>query len=342
MKKLLSNNAAKKLGLGVAVLGLALGTVGCGSAASNPADGGDTDAVAEDVADEEVTEEEVAEDSAESSQLLWEDSDIKVSYIGTSVSSFNGQPEISLQVENNSDMAIDVSAKDISINNYLCYDKDSFVYELAAGESETEDLLLSNQNVDDLMPDVLNKISDIKTLEMDITVSGSETGEVFAESQPLVITFKDTKPGKPLEIDSIKLKSEMSADEIKSMYMDTLGEPFAECNGVKFYYVSAESKNYGSIYVNLIVDNTSDNDFIVDMDGKTLNGAEYTRGYFEDSSTVIPSGKRILTYFSLTNSAESGINATTDIKDLKATVEVKDGTTKDVIATADDITIPVN
>jgi hypothetical protein len=92
----------------------------------------------------------------------------------------------------------------------------------------------------------------------------------------------------------------------------------------------------------LIVDNTSDNDFIVDMDGKTLNGAEYTRGYFEDSSTVIPSGKRILTYFSLTNSAESGINATTDIKDLKATVEVKDGTTKDVIATADDITIPVN
>jgi hypothetical protein len=331
---------------GAVVLMLAAGTVGCDSGTSSGgATTGSTGAYTEDGATE--TADEASEDAVEvteNGQLVWEDSGVKISYKGIDLSGYGNSPVINMYIENNSDINIDVEAKNISVNNYFTSTSESVISGLSSGESTYNYMYVCESLDTDGIMSAIGKISDIKNLELDIAVSSYDTNEVIAESQPLVITFKDTTPGKVPEIESVKLKSEMSADEIGAMDVTSnLGDAFAECNGVKFYSTSTVKDDYNDIEIGMVIDNVLDKDCYVDFDDITLNGSEYSEWgyYFKGYDTVIPAGKKLVTVLKLAETyfTEANINVIDDIKELKGTIEIKDASTKDTIAKSDVVTI---
>ena len=216
--------------------------------------------------------------------------------------------DISVHVQNSTDQNILITAKDISVNDYMMAQAGLYV-EVAAGKAANDNLCLYASELEEC------GIETIAEIEFFLVVSDNETWEEIDTSQLVTLT------------------TSVGADFVQTV--DDTGDVMYDSNGVRVICKGLKDDLIWSGSVVFYMENNTDRALSVYAENVSVNG------YMEDVSlwSDMQPGKRAVQGMSIIDLSDLGIENIDEIDEIEFSLRIVDADTWEDIASTDTMTL---
>ena len=283
---------------------------GCGSESKTPSDVKPDSGVAATEETETVSEEETI--TAGSSEVTLDEKEIYnnngIIVTARGIDSELMGTNVSLNIQNTTDQDVLITAKDISVNDYVMSQAGLYV-EVAAGKAANDNICLYASELEECGIDTIAEI------EFFLVVSDNETWEEIDTSQLVTLT---TSAG---------------ADFVQTV--DDTGDVMYDSNGVRVICKGLKDDLVWSGSVVFYMENNTDRALSVYAENVSVNG------YMEDVSlwSDMQPGKRAVQGMSILDLSDLGIENIDEIHEIEFSLRIVDADTWEDVAATDMMTL---
>lgn len=283
---------------------------GCGSESKTPSDVKPDSGVPATEETEAVSEEETL--SAGSSEVTLDEKEIYnnngIIVTARGIDSGLMGTNVSLNIQNTTDQDVLITAKDISVNDYVMSQAGLYV-EVAAGKAANDNICLYASELEECGIDTIAEI------EFFLVVSDNETWEEIDTSQLVTLT---TSAG---------------ADFVQTV--DDTGDVMYDSNGVRVICKGLKDDLVWSGSVVFYMENNTDRALSVYAENVSVNG------YMEDVSlwSDMQPGKRAVQGMSILDLSDLGIKNIDEIHEIEFSLRIVDADTWEDVAATDMMTL---
>ena len=283
---------------------------GCGSECKTPSDVKPDSGVAATEETETVSEEETI--TAGSSEVTLDEKEIYnnngIIVTARGIDSGLMGTNVSLNIQNTTDQDVLITAKDISVNDYVMSQAGLYV-EVAAGKAANDNICLYASELEECGIDTIAEI------EFFLVVSDNETWEEIDTSQLVTLT---TSAG---------------ADFVQTV--DDTGDVMYDSNGVRVICKGLKDDLVWSGSVVFYMENNTDRALSVYAENVSVNG------YMEDVSlwSDMQPGKRAVQGMSILDLSDLGIENIDEIHEIEFSLRIVDADTWEDVAATDMMTL---
>lgn len=283
---------------------------GCGSESKTPSDVKPDSGVAATEETETVSEEETI--TAGSSEVTLDEKEIYnnngIIVTARGIDSGLMGTNVSLNIQNTTDQDVLITAKDISVNDYVMSQAGLYV-EVAAGKAANDNICLYASELEECGIDTIAEI------EFFLVVSDNETWEEIDTSQLVTLT---TSAG---------------ADFVQTV--DDTGDVMYDSNGVRVICKGLKDDLVWSGSVVFYMENNTDRALSVYAENVSVNG------YMEDVSlwSDMQPGKRAVQGMSILDLSDLGIENIDEIHEIEFSLRIVDADTWEDVASTDMMTL---